>query len=177
MPRCPDYYRSAFKDFLYEKWIDRWENGADPSFARQTKIWYKKPLFRKARRLLSLPRDEFSRAVRWLTGHAFLGLQDFRAGTVAVSVCRLCALVPERADHLLLECPGLSNTRTECFGAFGPRVDNDEWEIGEFLRYLERIGAAEMEKSPDAAETSEGDSDEEAQRPVVAHAISTSESD
>ena len=44
------------------------------SFARQTKIWFPKRPFRKSRKILALPREEFSRAIRWMTGQAFLRL-------------------------------------------------------------------------------------------------------
>ena len=79
IPRSSSYYRQAFKDFLFLKWKTRWET-IDPEFARQTRIWFPEPCFRKSRRILALPRDMFSSIVRWLIGHAFLRLQNFRAG-------------------------------------------------------------------------------------------------
>ena len=106
LPRSSAYFRKEFKDFLYGKWIERWQQ-TDISFARQTKVWFPEPSFRKSRKILSLDRPEFSAVVRWLTGHAFLGLQNFRCGSVVTSFCRLCGQVPERADHLLLRCPRL----------------------------------------------------------------------
>ena len=74
--------------------------------ARQTRIWFPEPSFRKSRRILALPRDTFSRVVRWLTGHAFLRLQNFRADSsvTPMSVCRYCSRRPERADHIMLKC-------------------------------------------------------------------------
>ena len=68
-----DYARFSY----YEKWIAAWR-ATDIPFARQTKVWFPEPSFRKTRRLLSLDGTEFSKLVRWLTGHAFLGLQNFR---------------------------------------------------------------------------------------------------
>ena len=98
IPRSSGYYRAAFRDHLYERWVDRWQH-TDLAFTRQTKVWFQEPSFWKTRRLLSLDREEFSRAVRWLTGHTFLGLQNFRCGTVVTSFCQLCGQVPERVDH------------------------------------------------------------------------------
>ena len=73
----------------------------DPEFARQTRIWFPEPSFRKSRKILALPREEFSRVIRWLTGHAFLRLQNFRADSsvTPMSVCRYCSRRPERASH------------------------------------------------------------------------------
>ena len=134
IPRSSAYYRQAFKHFLYEKWIRRWE-GTDILFARQTKIWFPTPSFRKTRRILSLERDQLSRVVRWLTGHAFLGLQNFRCGTVALSFCRLCGEVPERADHLLLRCPRLALLRADCFKSWqlGAQI---HWEVDWILKFI-----------------------------------------
>ena len=86
----------------------------DPEFARQTKIWFPQPSFRKSRKILAL----FSRVVRWLTSLAFLRMQNFRADSSAtpMRVCRYCSRRPERADHIMLKCVRLSLLRAECFG-------------------------------------------------------------
>ena len=129
----------------------------DPSFARQTRVWFKEPSFRKTRRLLSLPRSTFSRAVRWLTGHAFLGLQNFRCGLEASSVCRLCGLVPERADHLLLECPRLAVLRSSCFRVWEP-AGNPRWEVDWIVKFVESPPVLRLESRQDCL--SGGDDDE-----------------
>ena len=134
IPRSSNYFRAAFKDHLYERWVERWQS-TDLSFARQTKIWLPIPSFRKTRKLLSLGRVEFSRVVRWLTGHAFLGLQNFRCGTVVTSFCRLCGQVPERADHLLLRCPRLSLLRADCFRSWALDYP-PQWELDWVLKFL-----------------------------------------
>ena len=132
-----------------------------------------------------MDRVDFSRAIRWLTGHTFLRLQNFRAGTTAMSVCRLCGRKPERADHILLECPRLSGLRINCFGA--AYIDTDEekpsWEVGDLMKFLSVDWVRSLE------EEEPGNSEEEASSgaepvPVAPracrrppHAISTSDSE
>ena len=149
-PRSSAYYRQEFKDFLYEKWIRRWQS-TDIAFARQTKIWFPEPSFRKTRKILSLERPAFSEMVRWLTGHAFLGLQNFRCGSAALSFCRLCGQVPERADHLLLRCPRLAQLRSECFRAWnlGPIP---EWEVDWISKFLHNPSVDTLEDPTNSPE-------------------------
>ena len=81
-----------FKAFLFQKWKMRWET-ADPES------------FRKSRKILALPRDIFSR-MRWVTGHAYLRLQNFRADSSVkqMIMCRYCLHRKKRADHIILKC-------------------------------------------------------------------------
>ena len=118
--------------------------------------------------------------VRWLTGHAFLGLQDFRAGTTAISVCRLCGQVPERADHVLLDCPRLAQQRLDILGGATLDKRNLEWEVNSVLRFMKETGAEDMEGSLENVDEEELDvvQDEVDDAPLRRyHVISTSESD
>ena len=83
----------------------KWET-ADPDFTRQTKIWFPEPYFWKSRKILALSHEEFSRVVRWLTGHSLLRLQKFREdlSMTPMSVCCYSSRRPERADHIMLKC-------------------------------------------------------------------------
>ena len=151
IPRSSEYYRAAFKDHMYEQWIDRWRN-TDLTFCRQTKVWFPEPSFRKTRKLLSLDRPRFSQLVRWLTWHAFLGLQNFRCGSTALSYCRLCGQVPERADHLLLRCPCLQGLRASVFRAW-TMDSHPVWEIDWVVKFLSEEKVETLEdptNSPDA---------------------------
>ena len=116
IPRYPSYYWQPLKDFLFQKWKTRLETD-DPEFARQTKIWFPEPSFRKSRKILALPREEF-RVVRWLTGHAFLRLHNFRA------------------DHIMLKCVRLRLLRAECFGPWDLSRMRPEWEVSQVLKFL-----------------------------------------
>ena len=158
IPRSSAYYRAAFKDHLYVRWTERW-SAMEPSFARQTRIWFSEPSFRKTRRLLSLSRSTFSRAVRWITGHAFLGLQNFRCGSEATSACRLCGLVPERADHLLLECPKLAVLRSDCFRVWEP-ARNPRWEVDWIVKFVESPTVLRLESRQDCLSGGDDDDDD-----------------
>ena len=158
-PRSSEYYRAAFKDHLYERWIARWRS-TDLAFGRQTKIWFPEPSFRKTRRLLSLDRPQFSRMGRWLTGHAFLGLQNFRCGSTALSFCRLCGQVPERADHLLLRCPRLNGLRASTFRAWTMDY-HPVWEVDWIEKFLSDEVVAKLEDPTNSPEAISGREEQE----------------
>ena len=87
---------------------------------------------------MALARDTFSRVVRWLTGHAFLRLQIFRADSsvMPMSVCRYCSRRPERADHIMLKCVRLRLLLAECFGPWDLSQTCPEWELSQVLKFL-----------------------------------------
>ena len=71
-----------------------------------------------------------------MSGHAFLRVQDQRAGQDVDPLCRLCGLAPEKADHgVLRDCPALENLRADCFGSH-IWTEGQEWEIGGLLKFL-----------------------------------------
>ena len=148
VPRSQSYYRSAFKDNLYDEWKKEWKS--DHAFARQTKLWFSEPSFRKTRRMLAQDRVSFSRTVRWITGHAFLQVQNQRAGQEVDPECRLCGQSPEKADHILRECPALGPLREECFG-FHLWRDGQEWEMGGLIKFLSDDRVLRLEDSEDGS--------------------------
>jgi ribonuclease HI len=137
IPRSYSYYRKLFKDFMYEEWKSRWQGG-DPEFCRQTKIWFDGPFPSVSHAILKQSRPTFSRLVRWLTGHAFLRLQNFRAdpNVTSQSLCRLCRMVPERADHLLLHCPRLLHVRRNSFQTNNIDTSQPSWQVRHILTFL-----------------------------------------
>ena len=136
IPRSSSYYRMAFKDHLSGKWTERWES--DRAFARQAHIWFTKPSFRKSRAILGMGREDFSRAIRWLTGFAFLGGPNKVMGLCEDDTRRRCAQAPEKVDYLLLECPALNQLRWERFDAFqlNPPPLGRDWEVSSLLKFL-----------------------------------------
>ena len=74
-----------------------------------------------------------------------------------MSVCRLCGRKPERADHILLECPRLSGLRTDCFGSV--YIDTDEerpnWEVGDIVKFISAPGVVDLEEEETAKEAEE----------------------
>ena len=182
LPIAPAVTASHLKEWLMGAWQSRWESLPE-GFARQSRIWFTEPTPRKTRRILALGRVNFGRVIRWLTGHVFLRLQNFRAGTSAISVCRLCGQKPERADHILLECPRLGELRMDCFGS--AYIDTDEerpdWEVGDLLEFLAAAGVANLEEEEDKNVDEEiaTSSASDAPPPVCRrqpHTISTSDS-
>ena len=100
--------------------------------------------------------------VRWLTGHAFLGLQNFRCGSVATSFCRLCGQVPERADHILLRCPRLNLLRSDCFRSWGISP-TPEWEVDWILKFLQDQRVEHLEDPTNTPEEISGRAESEAE--------------
>ena len=148
VPRSQSYYRMAFKDSLYEQWTEEWKS--EPAFARQTRLWFPEPSFRKTRKILSLDRPLFSRVVRWVTGHAFLQVQNQRAGQDVDATCRLCNSAPEKADHILRECPALGSLRAECFGGHIWQ-DGQQWEVGGLAKFLSDDRVLNLEVQEDVS--------------------------
>ena len=71
-----------------------------------------------------------------------------------ISACRLCGTVPERADHILLECPRLSAVRSDCFRAH-VLPPTPAWEVDWLLKFVENDVVVELEESPEDEEEEE----------------------
>ena len=120
-------------------WINRWQTNNE---ARQSKYFWQAPSKGKTERLLTYPRELVSRAIRFLTGHAFLRRQNaivFHGispppGDIS---CRLCedTFMDETPHHLITECEALVQWRINTFnsdflGEF-PR-----WKVHNFIKFL-----------------------------------------
>ena len=151
VPRSASSFQDDFKCDLYDRWTERWQS--DPTWCRQTKIWFPEPSIRKSKQLCFLGRELFSRVVRWLSGHAFLRLQNHRANTSSApdqtALCRLCGEVYERADHVLLHCPRLSLTRAEAFSTLNIDTDKPEWEVRNITKFLSTDAVSNLESPED----------------------------
>ena len=115
--------------------------------------------------LLSKNREDFSRAVRWLTGFAFLRAPNNVRGDTDQDICRLCAQAAEKADHVLQSCPALNQLRRESFGTFQMVPGGMEWEVSSLIKFLsdERVQALEEDEgvTSDAQSAPTWDSEEE----------------
>ena len=102
LPLSKSHYKAYINEAIYQLWTTRWKNYP----ACQTKCWFPDISPAKSKFLLSQPRDILSRAVRFLTGHCFLRRQRILTKMPAPSIyCRYCGNAPERAIHILTECP------------------------------------------------------------------------
>ena len=162
IPRSAAYYRMAFKDFLYESWTRQWSS--DQAFARQTRLWFPEPSFRKSRAIISLDREAFSRLIRWLSGFAFLrGLGAKINGEDGDDdSCRLCEEAVEKADHILRECPALNQHRWDCFGTY-QLSSGMGWEVMAVHKFLsdQRVRSLEDSDPDDTGQDAYESSDAE----------------
>ena len=95
----------------------QWENSPH---CRQTKIFFPKVDPVKSNHLLKLNKDDFGRAIRWLTGHCFLNrhnhlLDPFKYPS---PTCRACNLEQETSSHIICECEALGHIRYFHFQEF-----------------------------------------------------------
>jgi hypothetical protein len=67
----------------------------------------------KSGHLLRLNRNNFGRAIRWLTGHCFLNRHNhlLNPADTPNPQCRLCDFEQETSSHIICQCEALSHTR------------------------------------------------------------------
>jgi ribonuclease HI len=99
------------------EWNLQWANS--PHY-RQTKIFFPKVDPVKSGHLLRLNREDFGRAIRWLTGHCFLNRHnhllyplDYPSPT-----CRACGWEQETSSHIICQCEALGRIRFFHFQEF-----------------------------------------------------------
>ena len=116
---------SAFKDI----WLERWKE--DPEFAKQTKLWFKKPtpMFVP---FLKEDRYTVGKIVQFITGHCNLKKHQFRIGKVEKPNCSFCNSAWETPWHLATECPRLQGIREKLF--HGPILHSFNWTPRLLLR-------------------------------------------
>ena len=154
---------AAAKSELYREWTVRWKAYLASGQARQTGIWFPHPCESRSASLLKLGREDLSRVVRWTSGHAFLQMQNHRAGLADSNVCRTCGEAPERADHVLLECGPLATWRSTCFQTWVVHNEEPDWQVGWLLKFLSKESVRGLEDDegdqarPPASADSESD--------------------
>ena len=102
-------YYAQIKSHTYHVWQKRWMR----THLGQSKIWFPSLAPSKAKFLLTQPRHIYSRVVRYLTGHCHLRRQRHLVDPTLQTPthCRFCTEEPERAVHILADCPALWRTR------------------------------------------------------------------
>ena len=68
--------------------------------------------------MLLCDRPDYGELVRLLTGHNFLNRHSFLLGETETADCRLCNESEETSEHLLCDCPVLSDTRFRILGKY-----------------------------------------------------------
>jgi ribonuclease HI len=98
-------------------WNLQWEKSLH---CRQTKIFFPKVDPVKSGHLLRLSRDDFGRAIRWLTGHCFLNRHNNLLNPLEYPspTCRACNWKEETSSHIICECEALGFIRYFHFQEF-----------------------------------------------------------
>jgi hypothetical protein len=142
IPKCT--FTMAIKEHLYHLWSLHW---AEQDLS-QIKIWFpylEPPLSKK---LLSYNRANFSRMVRFLTGHCFLRRQNnlVDLNYPFSTVCRKCNIYQERASHILMDCEPLWSVRVKHFqSAFLPPLPL--WSPSQLHGFLTEPSIMELEEA------------------------------
>ena len=91
-------------------WNQQWHNSPH---CRQTKIFFPEVDPVKSGHLLRLNREDFGRAIRWLTGHCFLNRHNHLLYPLEhpTPTCRACDWDQETSSHIICECEALSHIR------------------------------------------------------------------
>lgn len=106
------YVREKVRQWRRSEFMTHW---VQSSGQRQAKLFIS-PSGEKSRKLLSMTRSELRIVTGYLTGHCELRYQLFKQGRSSTDLCRFCELVPETSEHVLCECPRLSDRRVRYFG-------------------------------------------------------------
>ena len=98
-------------------WDLQWGNSLH---YRQTKIFFPKVDPNKSGHLLRLNREDFGRAIRWLTGHCFLNRHNnlLYPREYPSPTCRACNWEQETSSHIICDCEALGFIRYFHFQEF-----------------------------------------------------------
>ena len=121
-PKPKSYVNKVINDNINEQWNATWAN-SDKYVQTKKFIPRLKPKMSEA--IMKLPKQEFSRAVRFLSNLNGLAKFEHRLNEEIVGPnCRLCSSeddfynYEETAIHIVFECPKLTLLRAECFGQY-----------------------------------------------------------
>jgi ribonuclease HI len=134
LPVSHCWFRMDLRTRMEEIWAQELHD--EPRF-RQTKYWFPIVRHQNSRALYNYDRKEFSRAVRYLTGHAFLGYQNnlTNPNTTDSKRCRFCKDENETAHHIITECDRFIQLRTDIFQKH-PLDEYPEWNTRQIIAFL-----------------------------------------
>ena len=136
--------KCEINDYFHSKWSNAWKCYSQ---ARQTKIWFPKPDYKKSHQLLSLGRKILSRLVQFLTGHNKLKRhKNLQNGVNDPHSCRLCLEEEESSFHVIAECPATQSIRTKVFELPIPRnlPDPPDWTVNQVIGFLKDSSVGNM---------------------------------
>jgi len=131
------FLRATLRTHMFQEWGSQW--AAHPS-CRQTKLWFPAPSSGLSKSIISLPRLEIGRVIRWLTGHNFLRRHSRIVDPMrhASDKCRLCGRDSETSEHIIAECMALDFNRMETLTA-AQLTPPYCWSLRQLLKFLAPI--------------------------------------
>ena len=129
---------------MMKKWNLRWTTARE---YRQTKLFFPTIKLNEARWILRSPRDELSRLIQVVTGHAYVRYHQRLVYDTEEDECRLCNEDTETAWHIVSECPALERHRREVFGFhyYTPTgVASLQWTTRSLRRFLHEDAIMEL---------------------------------
>ena len=126
--------------------LDMWKSGfnTDKRF-RQTKLFVRGPDKAIWKNICKLGRERVGRLVRFVTGHAYVLRTEAVMQGVEESAdlkCRLCESSVETAEHIVRECPTLSQRR---FDLLGTHIGADIEETAALAEFLDCADVVALE--------------------------------
>ena len=113
-PFPPSHVKNITRESSLATWNKQWDNS--PHY-RQTKIFFPKVEPLKSAHLLKLNREDFGRAIRWLTGHCLLNRHNhlLYPTEFPTPTCRMCGWEDETSSHIICNCEAITHTRYHHF--------------------------------------------------------------
>jgi ribonuclease HI len=111
------HLKQICKQHSLKSWNLQWSKS---QHYRQTKLFFPEVDAAKSNHLLRLNRDDFGRAIRWITGHCFLQRHNnlLNPNDTTSPQCRLCNMEQETSSHIICQCEALCLIRHFHFQEF-----------------------------------------------------------
>jgi ribonuclease HI len=147
IPSSPAYFRALTQETLKTSWNDRWFQRDD---CIHSKNFYPEVDLRKSAKIVKLNREKLSRLIRFTTGHTFLSghRKTIKPNADINTMCRLCELEKETAEHIVADCEVLWKPRSDSF--YKPFLDIPiPWEVPHMSKFLQNPKVRTLETLPE----------------------------
>jgi ribonuclease HI len=137
IPVPKSWIKTKIKQYLYKEWTNRWNSITE---ARQTKIFFPKPDYKKSQKLLCYDRQTCAKLFRWISGHSFHRYHNHLTNPTIFDNprCRNCDNEKEEPSHLFAHCTGLMQIRMNTLGKH-TLEDRFEWTPYQLLTMINKI--------------------------------------
>ena len=136
--------KNAINEYFHGKWSKAWKGYNQ---ARQTKIWFPEPNYKKSVQLLKMERKTLSRLIQFFTGHNKLKRhKNIQNGVNDPHSCRLCLEEEESSFHVIAECLAMQSLRSGVFKLPTPTTlpNPPEWTVSQVDRFLNKSSVGDM---------------------------------